>query len=115
MATSDVKQLLALEAEGVDWSRNRNFELFEKDGPRRARRLKRNLAALGELIRERQSEPGFSLTVARDSGEFELCMHLDNPSTTVLIRMHADELRILCRHAEVAALLVAGGLPLDRL
>lgn len=105
------ERLLALEAEGVNWSRNTNFALFEQEGPRRARKLKRLLDAIAEIVHRHQGDADFSIEVARRDGgrPFDVRLHV-NGSSTFSVRLSREELGLLVRDATVAAALVEAGL-----
>jgi hypothetical protein len=105
------EQLLALEAEGVNWSRNASFALFEQEGPRRARKLKRLLDALTDIIHRHQSDADFSIEVERVDGSrpYDVRLHV-NDSSTFGVRLSPEELALLVRDSVVAAVLVEAGL-----
>lgn len=109
--TSIAEQLLALEAQGVNWSRNANFALFEQEGPRRARKLKRLLDAMTDLIHRHEGDPDFSIEVERAAGgrPFDVRLHV-NGSSTFGVSLSREELAILVRDPLVAAALVEAGL-----
>lgn len=110
---SDAEELLALEARGVVMSRNRNFHLFEEDGPRRALKLRRRLDYVIRIIHRHKADPSFAVTVDPVAGKLplELCITLTVLSATLSVRLDAQELRILMRDSEAAAVLAEVGLP----
>jgi hypothetical protein len=110
---SDAEELLALEARGVEMSRNRNFHLFEEEGPRRALKLRRRLDYLIRMIHRHRHDPSFAITVDAVAGKLplELCITLTVLSATLSVRLDAQEMRILLRDAEVAAVLADIDLP----
>ena len=110
MPRSDIDELLALEARGVSWSRNQNFELFAQEGPRRALALHRRLDELAALIR-RQRPHGLTVALQRVGGRYPLRLRLQAPqlAATVVVHLNDGELVVLCRDAEVAALVAEAG------
>lgn len=114
---SDAEELLALEADGIALSRNKNYYLFQEEGPRRALNLKRRIDALVRLVRLHKDSEGFSLAVERVQGKLpvELKVTLRVLSATVATRLHADELPLLLREAEVKAALAASGVSVEDL
>ena len=114
---SDAEELLALEAEGVVISRNKNYYLFQEDGPRRALNLKRRIDALSRLVHQHKDSDGFAVTVEEVEGKrpVELKVTLQVLSATVATYLHPDELAIFLRDPEVAAVVRASGFEVDPL
>ena len=109
---SDAEELLALEAEGVVISRNKNYYLFKEDGPRRALNLKRRIDALSRLVRQHRNSDGFDITIEEVEGKrpVELKVALRVLFATVATYLHPDELDILLRDPEVSAAVKKAGI-----
>lgn len=94
-------------------SRNRNFHLFEEEGPRRALQLRRRLDWVTRIIHRHQRDPSFAVAIDPVDGKLplELCITLTVLSATLSVRLDAQELRILMRDPLVAEILSDAGLP----
>jgi hypothetical protein len=111
MSRSDAEELLALEAQGVEMSRNQHFELFEQDGPRRALRLWRRINGLARFVRRYRESPDFEVRVEEVAGRWPLAVriHLHVLSATLTACLDCDEVKLLARDADMAAVLRQAG------
>lgn len=107
--SSDARKLEELEAAGVDFSRNRNFELFRDPDNRRALDLRRRLSAWAFLIRSQHAAGDLRLRVTHEEGGRFALLELSFPSLCGRwsLRLSRDELELLRREEGLAELLAS--------
>lgn len=110
MSGSALERLRDLQAEGVSFSRNQNFALFEQPGNREALSLHRYLDALAEEITEGHEHDALSLTVEAPSvGPVVLEITRRDLGVKHTVHLHPDELEDLGARLEVRTILATYG------
>ena len=91
--------IIQLEEQGVNWSRNKNFWLFNETGPSNARRLRVLLAKLTELI----IDPNVAVSMRSLPGSHSIEIRLQWEGASFAVRLTPEELELLERDEKVAA------------
>lgn len=119
MVSRAAQRLLALESDGIVFSRNKNFEFFDAPENRGALRLFRRLRRLGELLTAEPHGPmaihlervdTSTLEGVDDCADHQLCMALCSLAGTYRAYLFADEYALLWRDEVIAGVLAAHGL-----
>jgi len=107
--SSDARKLEELEAAGVDFSRNRNFDFFADPDNRRARDLRRRLGAWADLIRAQHAAGDLRLRVIHEQGGRVALLELSFPSLSgrCSLRLSRAEYELLRREDGLGGLLAA--------
>lgn len=100
---SAVARILELEARGISMSRNRHFDIFEKRENRAALQVWRHVAAVRRSLfkHRRLGDVALSLEPEDDGEHHRLVATIDDIDARLEWRLHAGELGILLRDAEV--------------
>ncbi len=116
MASRAAERLLVLEGQGITFSRNQNFEVFEKIENRSALRLYRRLQRIAEILTSEKHAPvSVQLRTHEDDGlphhpSHQLCMAFTTIDGTYHAYLFADEYALLWRDEGIARILVGNGL-----
>lgn len=96
-----LERILELESAGVVMSRNRHFELFEREENRAALQAWRSVAALRQSLEDHRRLGETKLELTPSDGRYRLVARIDGIAAKLEWRLHAGEIGLLLRNPDV--------------